>query len=265
MSAAPALPLFDERRDPGLGSSIAAALAVHVLLLAVLFIGVRWQSRAPDTVEVELWSEPPPVQVQPKPVPKVEPAPPPPAPKPEPVIEKPDIVVKEPVKPKPVPEAKAKPVPEVKPAPKPEPKPVAKAEPPKPRVDETQKRMREELAREQAAIAEERERRAIRDQLARDSASASARALEEYVGRIRAKVRGNWILPQDLKGNPEAVFLVVQLPTGEVLSVKLARSSGIAAYDDAVERAILKSSPLPRPDRPELFSRELRLTFRPRD
>lgn len=261
MSAAPALPIFDVRRDPGAASSIALALAVHVLLFAVLLVGVRWQSRPPQTVVVELWSEPPPVQAQPKPAPQLAPAPPPPAPKPEPAIEKPDIALKEPAKPKPVPEVKPKP--EVKPVPKPE--PVAKAEPPKPRVDETQKRIREELAREQTKFADERERRAIGEQLARDSSSASARALEEYVGRIRAKVRGNWILPQDLRGNPEAVFSVVQLLTGEVLSVKLVRSSGIAAYDDAVERAILKSSPLPRPDRPELFSRELRLTFRPKD
>ncbi len=261
MSVAPALPIFDVRRDPGAASSIALALAVHLLLFAVLLVGVRWQNRPPQTVVVELWSEPPPVQSQPKPAPQIAPAPP--APKPEPVIQKPDIALKEPAKPKPVPEVKPKP--EVKPEPKPEPKPVAKVEPPKPRVDETQKRMREELAREQAQFADARERSAIRDQLARDSASANTRALDEYVGRIRTKVRGNWILPQDLKGNPEAVFNVVQLPTGEVLSVKLARSSGIAAYDDAVERAILKSSPLPRPDRPELFSRELRLTFRPKD
>jgi colicin import membrane protein len=261
------LPFFDERREPGLGTSVALALAVHVLLIAVLFIGVRWQSRPPQSVVVELWSEPPPAPVQARPEPKAEPPPPPPAPKPEPVIEKPDIAVKEPVKPKPAPEAKPKPTPEAKP--KPAPKQVAKAEPAKPRADEAEKRMREELAREQANRAMERElereRRAIRDQLAQDSASANARALEEYVGRIRAKVRGNWFLPQDLKGNPEAVFSVVQLPTGEVLQVKLARSSGIAAYDDAVERAILKSSPLPKPDRPELFSRELRLTFRPKD
>ena len=78
-------------------------------------------------------------------------------------------------------------------------------------------------------------------------------------------VRGNIVLPPDLAGNPEAVFLVAQLPTGEVLSTKLARSSGHKGYDDAVERAILKSSPLPRPERPEIFSRELKLTFRPKD
>ena len=38
-----------------------------------------------------------------------------------------------------------------------------------------------------------------------------------------------------------------------------------SAYDEAVQRAILKSSPLPRPDRPEQFQRALTLRFRPLD
>jgi len=61
------------------------------------------------------------------------------------------------------------------------------------------------------------------------------------------------------------IFDVVQLPTGEVLSARLRKSSGNKAYDDAVERAILKSSPLPRPDRPDQFRRELQLKFRPQE
>jgi colicin import membrane protein len=249
MSAAHAIPAFEPRDAPGFGGSIVLAFLVHAMLLAVLVFGVSWQNRPPEAVVVELWREPPPEPVaEPKPAPKVEP---PPAPKPEPRIEKPDIAIKEPPKPRPKPEAP--------------PKPLAKPEPRKPDVEAARKRLREELAREQAALAIERERRQIRESLERDAAAARARALDAYIGRIRAKVRGNWILPPDLKGNPEAVFDVVQLPTGEVLSAKLARSSGNPAYDDAVERAILKSSPLPRPDTPGLFSRELRLTFRPRD
>ncbi len=242
MSAA-AAPVFEERSDPGFAASLALALVVHLALFAILMFGVRWQNRPAEAVVVELWREAPPApRVEPKPAPKAEPEPA----KPEPRIEKPDIALKEP-------------------APKPKPKPEVKPEPPKPKVDEAQKRLREELAREQTALALERERQSIRDQLAREAAAANARALEQYIARIRAKVRGNWILPPDLKGNPEAVFLVTQIPTGEVLSVKLVKSSGLPAYDDAVERAILKSSPLPRPDRPEIFSRELRLTFRPKD
>jgi len=45
--------------------------------------------------------------------------------------------------------------------------------------------------------------------------------------------------------------------------VTLAKSSGNRAYDEAVERAILKSSPLPKPDQAEVFQRQLSLKFRP--
>ena len=83
--------------------------------------------------------------------------------------------------------------------------------------------------------------------------------------KVRNKIRANIVLPPDIKGNPEALFLVTQLPTGEVLQARLVISSGHTAYDEAVLRAILKSSPLPRPDSPGLFERELKLTFRPRD
>lgn len=63
------------------------------------------------------------------------------------------------------------------------------------------------------------------------------------------------------------MFDVALLPTGEVLpgSVKLRRSSGNPAYDDAVHRAILRSSPLPKPDNPTLFVRQLELRFHPLD
>ena len=114
-----------------------------------------------------------------------------------------------------------------------------------------------ELAERQAA---ERAAKA-----ATDAATARARAKAEgdYVGKIRAKVKGNIILASDVTGNPEAVFEVVQLPTGEILSVKLQKSSGNRAYDEAVERAINKSSPLPKPDQADIFQRQLSLKFRP--
>jgi colicin import membrane protein len=72
-------------------------------------------------------------------------------------------------------------------------------------------------------------------------------------------------LPPDLNGNPEAIFDLVQLPTGEIIDVQLVKSSGVRAYDEAVQRAILKSSPLPRPDSPDMFRRTLTLKFRPLD
>ena len=49
-----------------------------------------------------------------------------------------------------------------------------------------------------------------------------------------------------MPGNPTVSFKVEQLPTGEVVSVRKVKSSGIPEFDDAVERSINKSSPLPK-------------------
>ena len=127
------------------------------------------------------------------------------------------------------------------------------------------KKFSEELAREQSALKADQERKALQDMLARDAASAQQKALAGYTDKIRGKIKGNIVLPQDIKGNPEAVFEVVQLPTGQVLNVKLKKSSGHRGYDEAVERAILKSDPLPKPDSPNQFQRTLELKFKPQE
>jgi colicin import membrane protein len=252
------LAYFKARPDYGMGRAFLLAFAVHAVLLAVMFLGVRIQNRPDDVVSVELWEAPPPPPPQ---VPVLEaPKPPPPKPQPEPELKKPDIAEKAPP-----------------PKPKPKPKPEAKPEP----KDDPLERLllREQAALEQRKLDEERrklaeeqrriadaQRKAESERVARDLASAARnKALAEYVNRIRAKVRQNWILPPDLPGNPQAVFKVVQLPTGEVLEARLVKSSGNGAYDEAVYRAILKSSPLPLPASREHFYRELELTFRPRD
>jgi colicin import membrane protein len=247
---------FPLRQEPALGRSATLSALVHIVLFAVLVFGVRWQSQRPDVVEVELWEAPPVVQPAPPP-----PAPPQavqPAPKVEPVmVPKPDIVVREKPKPKPKPEPKKAP-------------PKAAPPPPKPRADPAfEKRLREQAAQEQKALQREQ---ALQQLLARqkDDArqrelDARARGLATWQDRIRAKIRGNIVLPQGIVGNPEAIFDVVQLPSGEILNVVKRKSSGHAGYDEAVERAILKSSPLPKPEQAGLFQRELKLNFRPLD
>jgi colicin import membrane protein len=260
--------MFEERIDPGKLSSFVLAALVHLLLFAILIFGVRWQNRPPESIAVELWEPPPaPAQLEPAPVPKPEPEPV--VAKPEPVIPKPEIVEKK-VPPKPLP----KPLPKVEPK-KLKVEPKAKVEPkprpelPKvavrPRNEEVQRHLREQLNREQQSLAMDREKQ-MRDQLARDAAAAANnKAMADWVNKVRAKIRGNVTLPPDFKGNPEAVIDVVQLPTGEVISARVRKSSGQPALDNAIERAILKSSPLPRPDRSESAPRAFELKYRPLD
>ncbi|HZX31172.1 MAG TPA: energy transducer TonB, partial [Rhodocyclaceae bacterium] len=96
-------------------------------------------------------------------------------------------------------------------------------------------------------------------------AAAAKRGMNDYISKIRNKIRGNIVLPLNIQGNPEASFEVNQLPSGEVLSVRLKKSSGNSALDAAIERAILKSSPLPKPDDSSLFKRELEIKFKPHE
>ena len=244
------------------------ALSVHVAFVLFLVFSVNWQNRKPEPVTAELYVSPAP--------PKAEPAKPPPEPpKPEPPKPEP-----------PKPEPPKAPVEPPKPPPAEQPKPdIALKEKQERLKKEQAERDRKEKERQDAEkrlqdkrLADARERQAReaeamqaqaeRERQALQKAAAEAaraKADADYIRRIQAKIRGNVVVPPDMQGDPEAIFDVVQLPTGEIIDVQLSKSSGVRAYDEAVQRAIIKSSPLPRPDTPDMFRRTLTLKFRPRD
>jgi colicin import membrane protein len=290
-------------RVSGQWPALALAISVHVAFIAVLVFSLRWQNRKPEPVVAELYAPPAKSAVVPEAAPKpAEPPPPPPAPAPEPIpVPKAEPP---PPKAVPKPEPKAAPKPEPK-AEKPDTRAAdiarkAREEDERRKRDQAlrekverdkaEREKKEALAREaekkkqaeQQRLAEVRERQkreadalaaqAEREQAARAAqqkidaeAAARARSEADYIRRIQSKIKGNVVLPPDLVGNAEAIFEVVQLPTGEILDAVLRKSSGVRAYDDAVQRAIIKSSPLPRPERPDLFQRTLTLKFRPLD
>jgi colicin import membrane protein len=121
----------------------------------------------------------------------------------------------------------------------------------------------------EAAANEARLARLTQAQTAANKRQAEvASVVGQYRDQISAKVRGNTRLPDNLKGNPEVRCLVKLLPTGEVVSVRVTKSSGNPAYDDAVVRAIEKSSPLPLPtdrDARAAFVPELSFVHRPKE
>jgi len=69
-----------------------------------------------------------------------------------------------------------------------------------------------------------------------------------YIAAITAAIKSNTAYPgnTEVPGNPKAVFRVEQLPTGEIMSVRLVKSSGVPEFDRAVENGIKKASPLPK-------------------
>ncbi|MFZ4535615.1 energy transducer TonB [Propionivibrio sp.] len=257
-------------------TALVLSASVHLLLIAALFFGVQWKSQAPSSVEVEVWRAAPAVvapaakpepRPEPPPEPKVEPKPTPkPVPKAEPApVIKPDIALKDEKKPKK--EEPKKPEPKKEEPKKPEPK---KEEPKKPEPDRRQSMLDEaerDLKQSQRQKASQNQRASAETELnqrkAEQASAAKKLGSDAYMNAINGKIRGNIVLPPGIQGNPEATFKVVQLPSGEVLSVKLGKSSGNPTLDAAIERAIWKSSPLPKPAQPELFDRELSIHYRP--
>jgi colicin import membrane protein len=71
--------------------------------------------------------------------------------------------------------------------------------------------------------------------------------LADYSASIRARIRARITFdPARAPNNPEAIFEVTQLSTGQISKVTLKKSSGNLAWDAAVERAIQASTPLPK-------------------
>jgi colicin import membrane protein len=99
--------------------------------------------------------------------------------------------------------------------------------------------------------------------------SPNAGELDKYKGLISNKIKQH--VNKQLCGADKSIkvtFMIALMPTGEVMGrPKLIKESGMSSCDDAVERAILESQPLPVPSSADLFSqfRELNLVFRPND
>ena len=78
--------------------------------------------------------------------------------------------------------------------------------------------------------------------------STAPKADAGYVAAITAAIKSNTAYggSTTMPGNPKAIFKVEQLPTGEIMSVRLVKSSGVPEFDRAVENGIKKASPLPK-------------------
>ena len=247
---------LEKRAQPGQVRAVILAVVVHALFFGLIVVGVSWQSRPSAPIEAELWDKLPPVAAKPPPEP----------PRPEPP--KPEPPKPEPPKPEP-------PKPEVKPEPpKPDPEIALKAEREKrerekQKQDEAKKK-REELEaakkkreQEEAAKKKREDEKRRRDEEAAKREAEKARAAAEdarqkvfndFVNRIRAKIRSRANVPDTVTGKPSVQIQIRILPGGDVLDIRVLKSSGNRTYDTAIERAIRSAQPLPVPEaNSELF------------
>ena len=93
----------------------------------------------------------------------------------------------------------------------------------------------------------------------------NAGEVDKYKALILNAIRDQWILPENINPDLSSQFVIRLAPTGAVLDVRLARSSGDLILDRSAQAAIYKASPLPVPHNAQVFNmfREISLTVRP--
>ncbi len=269
---------------------LSTALVVHGLLVLALTWGVGWQRDTVVVAEAELWSRLP-QQAAPRAVePEPEPTPPPqPAPKPEPVRPAP-----------PPPDTKAQDAQialqkkkeqerlkqqqaeqQRREAQKQEEKRKAEQQAQRERQEKQaklekaarDKAERERQAKQEAQLEAERKKNlermlgqanAMGSATARGTAAQSSGPSASYAGRLVARIRPNIVFTDIVSGNPRAEVEVRALPDGTIVGSRLLKSSGHAAWDDAVLRAVERTGRLPQDENGRVPS-TLILGFRPQD
>jgi TonB family protein len=160
---------------------------------------------------------------------------------------------------------KPKPKKASKPKPKPKPKPK-KASKPKPKSKKVSKPKlqedREEIKRHVPDVLE------AEKQLALDQNNEKLTA--SYSAYIMERIEANWNRPPSARRGMEVALIIQLVPTGQVISVTMVKSSGSEAFDRSAQQAVHKVGRFERLQQLDAQAfeknfRKLRLVFRPDD
>jgi len=133
---------------------------------------------------------------------------------------------------------------------------------------ERQRQAEAERQRQEAAVA--RQRAEMESELQQALAleedrrrAEEAGYLDEYIRLIENRIQQSWIPPASAMAGLECVVNVTQIPSGDVVDVRVGRCNGDDAVIRSIEAAVLRASPLPRPAIASLFERNLEVVFNP--
>ena len=111
------------------------------------------------------------------------------------------------------------------------------------------------------------------DALAAEAGEASEgearpEALGSYEADLMARIVSQWSRPPSARNGMSCDLRLALVPTGELVSVTLVRSSGNAAFDRSAELAVRRAAPFQVPEDPAVFDayfRSVTVTFSPND
>jgi colicin import membrane protein len=133
------------------------------------------------------------------------------------------------------------------------------------------KKKAEEEAKKKAAADAEAKRlaeleAALASELAEEEAFTDAvdsGAMNRYILAISQSIERNWRKPPSAPDNLKCILNVKQLPGGDVGQLSFGACNADEATKDSIEQAVFRASPLPEPEDPSLFTRNLEIIFEP--
>lgn len=238
---------LEDERQRQFRRFVGISAVVHAGLALLFWLGpIRHSSRTLPVVErvelVEAIASAPaarPAPARPAPAPAKPKPPPPPPPQAKKVLPK-----------EPAPLPKPKPA-EAKPKPKPEPKPEPKAKEPEPPAEEQD--YEDVLAQLRNEAGEPKPSPVEAPAAATGGGPIGGPGildpeLARWQREVKIHVTRAWIVPAGFRSEALVTVIDVDLsPTGEVLGTRIRQGSGNPWYDESVERAIEKASPVPAP------------------
>ena len=129
-----------------------------------------------------------------------------------------------------------------------------------------QKRKAEEAAKRKQAEQRRQEEAQLRAALAAEEellALQQSDAMNQYQWQIQQRIERSWIRPPTARVGLSCELNVIQLPSGDVIDVRVGRCNGDDVVIRSLEAAVLRASPLPVPPDPRLYSRNLKILFEP--
>lgn len=135
----------------------------------------------------------------------------------------------------------------------------------KAQAEQAQKAQAAEKARlEKARKEAEAARKAqVQAQMQAEQEAAIKKARGNWVAAISRKVNAAWIRPPDTPQGLDCFVKITQLPSGQVVSVKMGQCNGNSVVVQSILTAVRKASPLPTPEDPQAFSRQITFEFAP--
>jgi TonB family protein len=109
---------------------------------------------------------------------------------------------------------------------------------------------------------------AISEEASLMAAAQADVATASFVSAIIRRIERNWSRPPSARNGMQVELLIALVPTGDLVSVDIVRSSGNPAFDRSAETAVRSAAPFEVPTNAELFEnrfRNLRILFNPED